>query len=184
MRAAPRLGGPFVVRDALPAAITDVLIDFHSILVKSTGNRFPRGDRGVDGARTRPAVRRVRLGARRSEPDSPMAVLLRTSMTSEEAADLLRGHVTRRAVGPLAERIQAPDARLRAALSGAMMMGVASQRYLLRMPDLEAADLEDILRIIRPVLRALLAPEESPKVTEGGPAEVSKRRLKDSVGRT
>ncbi|MGX2996118.1 TetR/AcrR family transcriptional regulator [Streptomyces sp. JNUCC 64] len=94
------------------------------------------------------------------DPDSPMTALLRASMTSEEAAELLRGRVTSQAVDPLAERLgDDPDARLRSALVGAMMMGVATQRHLLRMPDLAEADLADVLRLAVPVLRDLITPE-------------------------
>ncbi|MGW6401308.1 TetR/AcrR family transcriptional regulator [Streptomyces sp. NPDC055134] len=100
------------------------------------------------------------FGAWAADPDSPMAVLLRASMTSEEAAELLRGHITAQSVEPMAATVSGPDARLRAALASAMMMGIASQRYLLRMPDLAAADTEDILRTVVPVFRSLLAPEE------------------------
>jgi hypothetical protein len=58
----------------------------------------------------------------------------------------------------MAATIDAPDARLRAALAGAMLMGIASQRYILRMPDLKDADVEDILRLITPLVRTLLRP--------------------------
>ena len=47
-------------------------------------------------------------------------------------------------------------ARPRAALAGAMLMGIASQRYILKMPDLKDADVEDILRLITPLLATLL----------------------------
>ncbi|MGW0854529.1 TetR/AcrR family transcriptional regulator [Streptomyces sp. NPDC002690] len=96
------------------------------------------------------------LDAWAADPHSPMAVLLRTSMTSQDAAELLRTHITAQAVDPMAARIDADDARLRAALAGAMMMGIASQRYLLAMPDLAAASTEDILRLAVPVLSSLL----------------------------
>jgi AcrR family transcriptional regulator len=99
------------------------------------------------------------LGAWAADPDSPMAVLLRASMTSEEAAELLRTHVTAQGVDAVAATVSSPDARLRAALCSAMMMGVASQRYLLRMPDLAAADTEDVLRLVVPLLRDLIAPD-------------------------
>ncbi|MFK0113364.1 TetR family transcriptional regulator [Streptomyces sp. NPDC091217] len=112
-----------------------------------------------DPAQTVENYLRAMLGAWAADPDSPMAVLLRASMTSEQAAELLRGHITARAVEPMAAVVDSPDARLRAALSGAMMMGVAAQRYLLRMPDLATADLEDILRILVPVFRDVIAPE-------------------------
>ena len=95
-----------------------------------------------------------------AEPNTPMAVLLRTSMTSEDAAEILRTHITSQSVNSIAATIDAPDARLRAALAGAMLMGIASQRYLLRMPDLEDADTEDILRLITPLLRSLINPRD------------------------
>jgi AcrR family transcriptional regulator len=116
-----------------------------------------------DPAQTVENYVRGMLGAWAADPDSPMAVLLRTSMTSEEAAELLRSHVTAQGVDPVAATVTAGDARLRAALSSAMMMGIASQRYLLRMPDLAAAETEDILRIVVPVFRSLIAPEGQEK---------------------
>lgn len=94
-----------------------------------------------------------------ADPDSPMAVLLRTSMTSDEAAELLRRHMTAEVTDHIAATIDAPDARLRAALFSAIMMGVAAQRYLLRLPDLAEADVEDIVRIATPLLRGLIAPD-------------------------
>ncbi|MFI7095905.1 TetR/AcrR family transcriptional regulator [Streptomyces lydicus] len=93
-----------------------------------------------------------------ADPDSPMAVLLRTSMTSDEAAELLRRHVTAEVTDHLAATIDAPDARLRAALFSAIMMGIATQRFLLHLPDLAEADAEDIVRIAAPLLRSLVAP--------------------------
>jgi Tetracyclin repressor-like, C-terminal domain len=60
----------------------------------------------------------------------------------------------------MAATIDAPDARLRAALAGAMLMGIVSQRYILKMPDVKDADVEDILRLITPLIRAILNPED------------------------
>ncbi|OBJ71662.1 TetR family transcriptional regulator [Mycobacterium sp. 1274756.6] len=94
-----------------------------------------------------------------ADPNSPMTVLLRASMTSEDAAERLRSHITGEVTTALASLIDAPDARLRAALLGAMLMGVASQRYLLRMPDLSDIDTEEILRVIGPALRTLIDPD-------------------------
>jgi AcrR family transcriptional regulator len=98
------------------------------------------------------------LAAWAADPNSPMAVLLRASMTSEEAANLLRTHITSHAISTIAKTIDAPDARLRAALIGAMLMGVASQRYLLQMPDLVDVDTEHLLRLMTPALRAIIDP--------------------------
>ncbi len=98
------------------------------------------------------------LTAWAAEPNSPMAVLLRSGMTSETAAEVLRKHITSQAVDAVAASIDAPDARLRSALMGAMLMGIASQRYILRMPDLAEADIDDILRLLSPLLQSLIDP--------------------------
>lgn len=121
---------------------------------------IPIDDVVSDGgpAQTAENLARGMLAAWGADPNSPMAVLLRASMTSDEAADLLRAHITSHAVGSIAKTIDAPDARLRAALLGAMLMGVASQRYLLRMPDLVDVDTEHLLRLITPALRAVIDP--------------------------
>ncbi|MCM2389017.1 TetR family transcriptional regulator [Streptomyces albipurpureus] len=118
---------------------------------------------------------RTMLGAWSKDPDSPMTALLRTSMTSEDAAELLRRRVTEQAIDPVAAQLDDPDARLRAALVGAMMMGIATHRYLLRMPDLAAAGETDVLRLAVPVLRALIDPAAqsagSQADTETGPGD-------------
>lgn len=71
-------------------------------------------------------------------------------MTSELAAQVLRTNVTTQAIDSIASRIDAPDARLRAAVAGAMLMGIASQLYILHMPDLSAAEIDDILKLVSP----------------------------------
>ncbi|MFI2210220.1 TetR family transcriptional regulator [Streptomyces sp. NPDC020141] len=105
---------------------------------------------------------RAMLGAWSKDPDSPMTALLRASMTSEEAAELLRRRVTEQAVDPVAAALDDPDARLRSALVGAMMMGIATHRHLLRMPDLAEAPEDDILRLAVPLLRSLITPPQGP----------------------
>jgi AcrR family transcriptional regulator len=95
-----------------------------------------------------------------ANPHSPMAVLVRTSMTSAEAADLLREKVTREVIDHVAGAIERPDARLRAGIFAAFMMGLATHLHLLGMPDLGAADLEDIVQVAAPLIRRLIAPQE------------------------
>jgi AcrR family transcriptional regulator len=113
-----------------------------------------------DPSQTAQNLARGMLAAWAADPNSPMAVLLRASMTSEDAAQILRTHITYHAISAIATTINTPDARLRAALIGAMLMGIASQRYLLRMPDLVDVDTEHILRLITPALRAVIDPGE------------------------
>ncbi|MEU4234036.1 TetR family transcriptional regulator [Nonomuraea sp. NPDC026600] len=109
-----------------------------------------------DPGRTAENYLRAMLERWAAAPDSPMAVLLRTSMTSEEAAQMLREHVTAVAIDRIAPGIHGPDARLRAALAGAVMFGITVHRHLIRMPDLAEADLDDVLRLAVPLVRSLL----------------------------
>ncbi|MUM23246.1 helix-turn-helix transcriptional regulator [Mycobacterium sp. CBMA271] len=97
-----------------------------------------------------------------ADPDGPMAVLLRTSMTSTDALEMLREQVTEQAVSSVAATIEAPDARLRAALLSAVLMGIASQRYLLRLPDLAAASDDEIVALMAPLLTSLISPGQAP----------------------
>lgn len=111
-----------------------------------------------DASDTAQNYARAMLTAWAADHNSPMAVLLRTSMTSEDAAEILRRHITDQAIDTMAATIDAPDARLRSAVAGAILMGIASQRYILRMPDLAEADIEDVLALIAPLLKALIDP--------------------------
>ncbi|MFV0494679.1 TetR family transcriptional regulator [Mycobacterium sp.] len=96
------------------------------------------------------------LSAWARDPNGPMAILVRASMTSEDAAAILREHVTEHIVAAVAETFgDDPDARLRAALLSAVMLGLASSRYLLRMPDLDGVDDDEIVRLLSPALRSL-----------------------------
>ncbi|MFJ8025743.1 hypothetical protein [Streptomyces sp. NPDC096311] len=104
-----------------------------------------------------------------ADPRTPMAMLLRASMTCEDAAELWRERVSAEAIGPIAATVTGDDARLRAALSNAMVTAIASKRLLLNMPDLAAVDVEDILRLVVPVFRDLIAPkgESGPSPSAG-----------------
>ncbi len=104
---------------------------------------------------------RSMLSAWARDPHSPMAVLLRVSMTNKEAADLLRSHITTHSVERVMKHMKGPDPELRAGLFAAMMMGIASGRYLLRIPGLAEAELDDVLRVAAPAIRALIAVEEA-----------------------
>ncbi|NUS10526.1 MAG: TetR/AcrR family transcriptional regulator [Streptomyces sp.] len=115
-----------------------------------------------DPHRTADNYLRAVLGLWAAQEDSPMSVLLRAGMTSAQAAELLRRHITREVVDRVAARVEGPDARLRAAVFAAVMMGIVSQRCLLRLPDLADAPLDDVLRVAVPLISAVLAPERPP----------------------
>lgn len=120
----------------------------------------------ADAATSAENYLRSMLSAWARDPHSPMAVLLRAGMTSEEAARLLRSHMTAQSAAQVRDHMEGPDADLRAALFSAMMMGIAAGRHVLRLPGLEEADLEDVVRAASPAVRTLLTGEGTGTSTE------------------
>jgi AcrR family transcriptional regulator len=100
-------------------------------------------------------------GSLETEPVQSLAVL-RSMLTHPEAAHSL-GERTIRYRAQLADAIPAPDADLRAALISAIILGVAVDRHLLKTGGLDVATPEEIINLLRPILRTLTTPApESP----------------------
>lgn len=51
-----------------------------------------------------------------------------------------------------------PDVRLRAALISSYLMGIAAGRYVAKLPPLDSADEDLIVRVVAPTIQALLDP--------------------------
>ncbi|WP_280183311.1 TetR/AcrR family transcriptional regulator [Nocardia cyriacigeorgica] len=110
-----------------------------------------------DPRRTAENYLRAMLGEWESDPDGAMVALARTAMTSEEAAQILRQKVTAATIDQtVAPNGPDPDARLRLAVAGALMFGIAAQRHLLKMPDLAEADLDELIRLATPLVEQLI----------------------------
>jgi Tetracyclin repressor-like, C-terminal domain len=89
-------------------------------------------------------------GSLASEPVQSLA-LLRSMLTHPEAAQAMREGAARyqaQISGP----ITADDARLRAALVGAVILGVIVSRHLLRTEALSDASPEHVINLLRPCL--------------------------------
>ena len=86
--------------------------------------------------------------------------LMRSCLTHQGAADVLRDDVMCDIHEAVAGRIGGPDADLRASLLGATMIGLSISRYLLQLPTLSTADRADVERVLLPVLRALVSPQD------------------------
>ena len=91
-----------------------------------------------------------------AEDRGSAAALLRNCLTHPSAAKVMRDEVMCDRAAAVASRIEAPDAELRAALFGAVMMGLGMARYLLELEPLASASREDIERLLGPALSALL----------------------------
>lgn len=88
----------------------------------------------------------------------PLLAMLRSASTNEQAADLLRSFLERELLTVVAAELEGPDARLRASLVAAQLVGLAMARYVVRVEPLASATPDDVARTVGPALQALLAP--------------------------
>ncbi len=82
--------------------------------------------------------------------------LLRAAASNEQAAEMLRGFVRATILEPIARRIGAPDAPLRAALAASQVVGLALARYLVRVEPLASASPDELIRRVGPTLQRYL----------------------------
>jgi AcrR family transcriptional regulator len=84
------------------------------------------------------------------------AAVLRGAVTHERSAELLRGFVTTEVVGRVAAALDVPDAPLRASLVGSQLVGLAMVRYVVGVPPLAGADLEQVVAAVAPTVQRYL----------------------------
>ena len=92
-------------------------------------------------------------GSLASEPVQSLA-LLRSMLTHPDAAQAMREGAARYQA-QISRPIAADDAELRAALVGAVMLGVIVSRHLLRTGALSDASPGHVIDLLRPCLRSL-----------------------------
>lgn len=87
---------------------------------------------------------------------APLLAILRSAVTNEAAANLLREFVLRRLLERIAVELDVPDPTLRAELAASHMIGIAILRYVLRAEPLASVSTEEIIRIVAPTLQRYL----------------------------
>ena len=104
-----------------------------------------------------PATALADLFERFADPSTRDAsiALLRNCLTHDTARRIMRDDVMCERQASMAATIGGPDADLRAALVGTVMMGLSLGRFLLEIPALAAASREDVERVLLPALTAL-----------------------------
>ena len=116
---------------------------------------------GVDGLGER--LVRFFLGVWEQPAGSARAqAILRSALTEEAAATLLRDFVTTQVIGRVAEALAVPDAALRASLAGSQLIGLGLLRYLVRVEPLASADVETVVATIAPTIQRYLTGELQP----------------------
>ncbi|MFD3924043.1 TetR family transcriptional regulator [Streptomyces sp. NPDC058595] len=87
---------------------------------------------------------------------APLLAILRSAVTNEAAAAMLRKFVLRRLLERIAVELDVPDPTLRAELAASHMIGIAILRYVLKAEPLASVDTEEIVRIVAPTLQRYL----------------------------
>jgi AcrR family transcriptional regulator len=90
------------------------------------------------------------------EQPGPMLGLIRSAVTSEHAATLLRQFLAERVLGRIAATLHADQPELRAALAASQLVGLAITRYAVQLPALTAAEPADVTRWVAPVVQYYL----------------------------
>ncbi|MFE4870096.1 TetR family transcriptional regulator [Streptomyces sp. NPDC056682] len=87
---------------------------------------------------------------------APLIAVIRSALTHEAAAKVLRGFVLRRLLERVAADLKVPDPRFRAELAASHMIGIAIMRYVLEVEPLASADPETIVGLVGPTLQRYL----------------------------
>ncbi|MGW1816254.1 TetR/AcrR family transcriptional regulator [Streptomyces sp. NPDC002125] len=87
---------------------------------------------------------------------APVLAVLRSALTHEAAAKVLRGFVLRRLLERIAADLDVPDPTLRAELAASHMIGIAVLRYVVGAEPLASADPEKIIEMVAPTLQRYL----------------------------
>ena len=91
-----------------------------------------------------------------------LVALVRSSMTSEEAARMLREFLGREVFGRVAASTGVPDPQLRGALAASQVLGLVVGRYVVRLPALVDATREELVERLGPVLQHHLVDRPTP----------------------
>ncbi|MFE6039468.1 TetR family transcriptional regulator [Streptomyces sp. NPDC056452] len=93
---------------------------------------------------------------------APMLAILRSALTHEAAAKVLRGFVLRRLLERIAGDLDVPDPTFRAELAASHMIGIAILRYVIQAEPLASADPEKIITMVAPTLQRYLTGQDVP----------------------
>ena len=119
---------------------------------------------GLDGMGTR--IARFFLETWDSRGGSRMLALIRSAVSNESAAALLRDFVTREVLARVAEALELDQPRLRASLVGSQLIGLAVLRYVVKLEPLASAPRSRVAAWIGPTLQRYLT---DPAATKGRP---------------
>jgi AcrR family transcriptional regulator len=83
--------------------------------------------------------------------------ILRSAVSHEDAARVLREFLAREVFGRIAVQLEVPDPGMRAGLAAAQMVGLAMMRYVIGFEPLVRASTDEIVALVAPTLQRYLA---------------------------
>jgi AcrR family transcriptional regulator len=102
-------------------------------------------------------VATVFLGVWESEDGQKrMKAILRSAVSSDEVARLMREGITQLIIRPVSEALDVPDADLRVSLVASQLMGLAMTRYLIGLDPVASADPATLIDRLSPVIQLYL----------------------------
>ncbi|WP_274561207.1 TetR family transcriptional regulator [Streptomyces spiramyceticus] len=87
---------------------------------------------------------------------APLLAVVRSALTNETAAKVLRTFVLRRLLERIAAELDVPDPTFRAELAASHMVGIAILRYVIKAEPLASVDPEKIIEMVAPTLQRYL----------------------------
>ena len=83
----------------------------------------------------------------------PLLALIRSAVTSDDAAVLLREFVSREVLARVARTLDADEPRVRATLAASTLIGLAMLRYVVKLEPLASASVDDIAALLGPTVQ-------------------------------
>lgn len=87
---------------------------------------------------------------------APLLAVVRSAVTNETAATVMRGFVLRHLMERLAGELDVPDPRLRVELAASQLIGIAVLRYVLKVEPLASADVDQVVALVAPTVQRYL----------------------------
>lgn len=91
-----------------------------------------------------------------AEQREPLIGVIRSAVSHETAATILREFVSTEVLGPLAEALDTSRPALRATLVGSQLVGLIMVRYIVRVEPLASLDRHTLTAVYAPVLQGYL----------------------------
>ena len=147
-------------KDGLLAAVVEPPVDLAAVLAGLAGGAGRTGGAGGGGdpGRTGEEIVRRIVSLWENNPDirERMLAMLRTALSHDHAARLLRDMLSSWLLGALGDVLAEDRRELRAALVGAQIGGLMLARYLLRVPGAATATPEELAHAVGPAVQRYL----------------------------